>query len=99
VGARVRASAGPRSSPAPARPAPNPATTEIKVLQVQKNVYLLASSAGNSTVARLATMACCSWTPHRADGAEELFEAIRTLTNKPIHTIVNTQPACRPHWW
>ena len=79
----------PRTSQAPARPAPNPATTEIKVLQVQKNVYLLASSAGNSTV-QIGDDGVLLVDTGTAPMAQKLFEAIRTLTNKPIHTIVNT---------
>ena len=90
VGGRsVRARPGDRNSPVPVRPAPSPAATDIKVLPVQKNVYLLASSAGNATVQIGDDGVLPVDTGHRSDGAE----AVRgdpTLTNKPIHTIINT---------
>jgi glyoxylase-like metal-dependent hydrolase (beta-lactamase superfamily II) len=73
----------------PLRPAPNPASTDIKVVHVQKNVYLLASAAGNS-VAQIGDDGVLLVDTGTAPMAQKLFEAIRTLTNKPIHTIVNT---------
>jgi glyoxylase-like metal-dependent hydrolase (beta-lactamase superfamily II) len=79
----------PRTAPAPVRPAPNPASTDIKVLQVQKNVYLLASTAGNSTV-QIGDDGVLLVDTGTGAMAQKLFEAIRTLSSKPIHTIVNT---------
>ena len=77
------------SAQAPVRSAPDPATTEIKVVHVQKNVYLLASAAGNST-AQIGDEGVLLVDTGSAPMAQKLFAAIRTISSKPIHTIVNT---------
>jgi glyoxylase-like metal-dependent hydrolase (beta-lactamase superfamily II) len=79
----------PRTSPPPVRPAPNPESIEIKVVPVQKNVYMLASTAGNVAV-QIGDDGVLLVDAGTAPMAQKLFAAIRTLTNKPIHTIVNT---------
>jgi len=65
------------------------ATSEITVLRVQKNVYLLASSTGNA-IAQIGDDGVLLVDTGTAPMAQKLFAAIRTLSNKPIHTIINT---------
>jgi glyoxylase-like metal-dependent hydrolase (beta-lactamase superfamily II) len=67
-------------------PAP---TGDITVLRVQKNVYLLASSTGNVT-AQIGDDGVLLVDTGTAPMAQKLFAAIRTLSSKPIHTIINT---------
>jgi len=71
------------------RPEANPASTEIQVLPVQKSVYLLASAAGNTAV-QVGDDGVVLVDSGTAPMAQKLFAAIRTLSKKPIHTIVNT---------
>jgi len=65
------------------------ATTEISVVHVQKNVYLLASRTGNVAL-QIGDDGVLLVDTGTAPMAQKLFAAIRTLSNKPIHTIVNT---------
>jgi glyoxylase-like metal-dependent hydrolase (beta-lactamase superfamily II) len=78
-----------RTSPPPVRPTPNPATTEISVVRVQRNVYMLASSAGNVAV-QIGDDGVLLVDTGTAPMAQKLFGALRTLSSKPIHTIINT---------
>ena len=78
-----------RAAQPPVRPAPNPASTDVSVVRVQKNVYLLASSAGNVAV-QIGDDGVLLVDTGTAPMAPELFAAVRTLSNKPLHTIVNT---------
>jgi len=78
-----------RTTPQPIRPAPDPASTDIKVVRVQGNVYMLASRAGNVAV-QIGADGVLLVDTGTAPMAEKLFAAIRTLSNKPIHTIINT---------
>jgi cyclase len=73
----------------PVRPAPNPGSTEVHVLPVQKSVYLIASAAGNATV-QIGEDGVLLVDTGSAPMAQKLFAAIRTLSSKPIHTIINT---------
>jgi len=73
----------------PVRPAPNPASTEVQVLPVQKSVYLLASAAGNIAV-QIGDDGVLLVDAGAAPMAQQLFAAIRTISKKPIHTIINT---------
>jgi cyclase len=77
------------SAQAPAPTAAPAATSEITVLQVQKNVYLLGSSTGNVAV-QIGDDGVLLVDTGTAPMAQKLFAAIRTLSSKPIHTIVNT---------
>jgi cyclase len=65
------------------------ASGEITVLRVQKSVYLLASSTGN-VAAQIGDDGVLLVDTGTAPMAQKLFAAIRTLSNKPIHTIINT---------
>jgi cyclase len=78
-----------RTNPSPIRSAPDPASTEISVVRVQRNVYVLASSAGNVAV-QIGDDGVLLVDTGTAPMAQKLFAAIRTLSTKPIHTIVNT---------
>jgi cyclase len=73
----------------PVRPAPNPASTEVHVVPVQKSVYVLASAAGNVAV-QIGEDGVVLVDTGSARMVQKLFAAIRTLSPKPIHTIVNT---------
>jgi cyclase len=73
----------------PVRPAPNPASTEVHVVPVQKSVYVLASAAGNVAV-QIGEDGVVLVDTGSAPMVQKLFAAIRTLSPKPIHTIVNT---------
>jgi glyoxylase-like metal-dependent hydrolase (beta-lactamase superfamily II) len=85
----VLVSAQAPAAPTPVRSAPDAAATEISVLRVQRNVYLLASSAGNVAV-QIGDDGVLLVDTGTAGMAQKLFAAVRTLSNKPIHTIVNT---------
>ena len=78
-----------RPAPSPIRPTPDPGTTDISVVKVQKNVYMLASRTGNVAI-QIGDDGVLLVDTGSAPMAQKLFAAIRTLSNKPIHTIVNT---------
>jgi glyoxylase-like metal-dependent hydrolase (beta-lactamase superfamily II) len=65
------------------------ASTEYQVLQVQKAVYLVASAAGNSAV-QVGDDGVLLVDTGTTANAQKLFAAIRTISTKPIHTIINT---------
>src|ERR1051325_5396163 len=67
-------------------PAPS---AEITVVHVQKNVYLLASSTGN-VAAQIGEDGVLLVDTGTAPMAQKLFAAVHTLSDKPIHTIINT---------
>src|SRR5687768_13148444 len=77
-----------QSAGSPVRPAPNAGTTEIHVLPVQRNVYMLTSSAGNVTMQVGADGILLVDTGHSAL-TSKVLAAIRTISNKPLHTIIN----------
>jgi hypothetical protein len=69
---------------------------EISVVHVQKNVYMLASRTGNVAV-QIGDDGVLLVDTGTAPMAQKLFAAIRTLSNKPIHTIIKHGPARGPH--
>lgn len=79
----------PRPAAAPVRPTADPATTDISVVKVQGNVYMLASRAGNVAI-QVGDDGLLMVDTGSAPMAQKVFAAIRTLSSKPIHTIVNT---------
>jgi len=84
------AAQGPPASPAAA--ARNTAATSsntVHVLPVQKNVYMIVTPAGNVT-AQVGNDGVLLVDTGTAALAPEIFAAVRTLSDKPIHTIVNT---------
>jgi cyclase len=66
-----------------------PAPASVPVLHVQKSVYMLPAATGNITVqiGDDGVMLVDTGTPALAPS---VIAAVRTLSNKPIHTIVNT---------
>ena len=83
-----RGAQAPTSAVSPVRPAPN-AGTEVHVLPVQRNVYMLASGAGNVTMQVGEDGIVLVDTNHGAL-TSKVLAAIRTVSDKPLHTIVNT---------
>ena len=88
--AAASAQSGPGAAAAapPVRPAPD-ASVEIHVLPVQRNVYMLASAAGNVAVQ---TGPDGLLLVDTIDGtlAPKMLAALRTISDGPVHTIVNT---------
>ena len=66
-----------------------PADTEIHILKVQGNVYMLVGPAGNSTV-QVGPNGVLVVDAQTADMSAKLMAAIKTLTDKPIRYIINT---------
>jgi glyoxylase-like metal-dependent hydrolase (beta-lactamase superfamily II) len=62
---------------------------DVKVLPVQKNVYAIVTAAGNVT-AQIGNDGVLLVDTGTAALAPNIFAAVRTLSDKPIHTIVNT---------
>ena len=82
---------GPASSPRASAP-PTAAIgtgTDVHVLLVQKNVYMIVTPAGNVT-AQVGNDGVLLVDTGTAALAPAIFAAVRTLSDKPIHTIVNT---------
>ena len=78
--------------PPPAAAARNTTATNngnVHVLAVQKNVYMIVTPAGNVT-AQVGNDGVLLVDTGTAALAPEIFAAVRTLSEKPIHTIVNT---------
>jgi cyclase len=61
----------------------------VHVLPVQKNVYMIVTPGGN-VAAQVGTDGILLVDTGTAALAPEIFAAVRTLSDKPIHTIVNT---------
>src|SRR5690349_10198198 len=78
-------------------PAPNAApqsaaavsANDIQVLKVQGNVYMLAGPGGN-TVVHAGNTGVLVVDTQTAAVSEKLLAAIRSISPKPIHYIVNT---------
>jgi glyoxylase-like metal-dependent hydrolase (beta-lactamase superfamily II) len=77
-----------QSGATPARPAAS-AGSDLHVLPVQRNVYMLTGPRGNSAV-QIGPDGVLLVDTQEAQLAPQVFAAIRTLTDKPIHTIINT---------
>jgi cyclase len=82
------------SAQGPAAPSAAPATrttstNSVHVLPVQKNVYMIVTPAGNVT-AQVGTDGVLLVDTGTANLAADVFAAVRTISDKPIHTIVNT---------
>src|SRR5215467_6179634 len=81
------------TGPAPAMKGPalsSPAPGEVRVLHVQGQVYMLVSTDGNMVVQAGAEGVMVVDTL-RASLADKVVAAIRSISDKPIHYIVNTQ--------
>jgi len=66
-----------------------PAATELTVLPVQGNVYMINGAGGNITV-QIGPMGVVVVDTGLAQNAAKVVEAIRKLSDKPIQYIVNT---------
>ena len=80
------------SAQGPAAPATRTAgasSPTVHVLPVQKNVYMIVTPAGNVT-AQVGADGVLLVDTGTANLAADVFAAVRTISDKPIHTIVNT---------
>jgi glyoxylase-like metal-dependent hydrolase (beta-lactamase superfamily II) len=66
-----------------------PATTELTVLPVQGNVYMINGAGGNITV-QIGPMGVVVVDTGLAQNADKVVAAIRKLSDKPIQYIINT---------
>jgi len=81
---------GPPAAPAAAaRSATTSSRGNVHVLPVQKSVYMIVTPAGNLT-AQIGNDGVLLVDTGTAALAPDIFAAVRTLSDKPIHTIVNT---------
>jgi glyoxylase-like metal-dependent hydrolase (beta-lactamase superfamily II) len=81
------------TGPAPAMKGPTlaaPAPGEVKVLHVQGQVYMLVSTDGNMVV-HAGPEGVLLVDTLRASLSDRVVAAIRSISDKPIHYIVNTQ--------
>jgi cyclase len=67
----------------------NPARVNMQVLHVQGNVYMIAGAGGNTTV-QVGDTGVLVVDTQVAEVSDKLLAAIRTLSPKPIHYIINT---------
>jgi glyoxylase-like metal-dependent hydrolase (beta-lactamase superfamily II) len=90
VSLAVVSAQGQSASPAiPAGRTPGSTTGNVHVLPVQKNVYMIVTPSGNVT-AQAGADGVLLVDTGTADLAADIFAAVRTISDKPIHTIVNT---------
>jgi glyoxylase-like metal-dependent hydrolase (beta-lactamase superfamily II) len=90
VSLAVVSTRGQSASPAvPAGKTPGSTTGNVRVLPVQKNVYMIVTPSGNVT-AQAGADGVLLVDTGTADLAADIFAAVRTISDKPIHTIVNT---------
>src|SRR5206468_3223902 len=79
----------PRGENPRSRLAPNPATGDIRVLPVQRNVYLLAGAGGNMAV-QVGEDGVLLVDTGAGTLTDKVMAAIRQLSDKPIRFILNT---------
>jgi cyclase len=78
------------SAQAPAAaPQRNPADVEVHLLPVQGNVYMLVGAGGNITV-QIGDDGVLLVDAGLAGTSDKVYAAIRTLSTKPIHYIIDT---------
>ena len=75
--------------PSPVRPCPIPQPPTSASCACRRTSTCSPAAPATSR-SRSATTACCSWIPGRRRWRRSCSRPIRTLSNKPIHTIVNT---------
>src|SRR5438093_10733400 len=83
-----------QARPTPTTPAQNPAqqnldNAQMQVLHVQGNVYMIVGAGGNTTV-QVGDTGVLVVDTQFAPLGPKLLAAIRTLSPKPIHYIINT---------
>jgi len=76
------------SAPATA-PAKKPENSELHILPVQGNVYMLVGAGGNITV-QVGSMGVLLVDSGLAQFSDKVIAAVRTLSDKPIRYIINT---------
>jgi cyclase len=79
------------TSPSGAQTAARASAGGIEILKIRGNVYLLAGGGGN-TVVQVGESGVLVVDPKDAASSAQLLAAIRTLSDMPIHYIINTQP-------
>src|SRR4029434_8278369 len=84
----VAAQTAPAAPAAAARNAATSGSGNVHVLPVQKNVYMIVTPAGNVT-AQIGNDGVLLVDTGTAALAPEILAAVRTLSDKPIHTILN----------
>jgi cyclase len=67
----------------------NPADAEVHILPVQGNIYMLVGAGGNITV-QVGDDGVLLVDAGLAGTSDKVYAAIRTLSNKPIHYIIDT---------
>ncbi len=75
-------------APAPASPKPQE-NAELHILPVQGNVYMLVGAGGNITV-QIGSQGVLLVDTGLAQFSDKVAAAVRTLSDKPIHYIINT---------
>jgi glyoxylase-like metal-dependent hydrolase (beta-lactamase superfamily II) len=89
-GLTLVAAQGPPAAPAAAaRTTATSTSGNVHVLPVQKSVYMIVTPSGNVGV-QIGNDGVLLVDTGTAALAPEIFAAVRTLSDKPIHTIVNT---------
>ena len=79
------------STMAPSAAAPRPVAGDtVEVLEIQGHVYLLATGGGN-TVVQVGDHGVLVVDTQVAGLSDKIVAAIRTLSDQPIHYIINTQ--------
>src|SRR5213078_2116936 len=76
-------------TPAPAQQQPNFATVEIRSLQVRDDIYMLVGAGGNITM-QVGDDGILLVDTQYAPLSNKILAAIRKISDKPIHYIVNT---------
>jgi cyclase len=77
------------SNAVPANRTTSSTSGRVHVLPVQKNVYMIVTPDGNVT-AQVGSDGVLLVDAGSATVAADIFAAVRTISDKPIHTIVNT---------
>jgi cyclase len=85
----IRAHAQQAPPPVLGQPTPNLAATEVHILKVQGNIYMLVGAGGNITV-QIGDSGVLLVDSQYAALTDKIVAAIRTLSDKPIRYIINT---------
>lgn len=78
-----------QAKPAPAGARPNAENTELHILPVQGNVYMLVGAGGNIAV-QVGSQGVLLVDAGLAQFSDKVIAAVRTLSDKPIRYIINT---------
>jgi cyclase len=89
LGASMAAAFLPAGATAAAPAAPAPAPSELHILPVQGNIYMLVGAGGNITV-QTGSDGVLLVDTGLAANADKVLAAVRSLSDKPVHYIINT---------